>query len=429
MKIIKENEQLILQSSLINKLINSLVVLGIFLFVSFMIFKNMHSFDLLVLIFPAIYLILFLFVFFKKDLYQCIFDKDHKSITIIWRNFFFSHKKYFSFNDLIALQIDKRSDDDYNDYILYIVFSEQKIFVHSARQRSIVEDMANAIINFVDNPALKINPATIIYESHTSNTNNMPAFYKYYSKGREGKFAGSLFVKKVSLKRTDNKLILKIRKSFLSVLAFLLLLFFFFIFTKDILTIESITFNKINNNKITCSIKNYLLGNENMEISSLHLEHFKDVRLDVDDEGGSIFIILYDKNLEYSSINFDQKAFEQVKNFIEDKEETELILWESFSFFDLFWFLLLAFLIIAYMFIPYISCIIIDKDNFIIQIKYKGFRMNKHEKHSIHVINSISYNESGKQYYLEIELFGKKIELGVLTDKEKISEIIDFLNS
>ena len=55
--------------------------------------------------------------------------------------------------------------------------------------------------------------------------------------------------------------------------------------------------------------------------------------------------------------------------------------------------------------------------------------MNKHEKHSIHVINSISYNESGKQYYLEIELFGKKIELGVLTDKEKISEIIDFLNS
>ena len=95
MKIIKENEQLILQSSLINKLINSLVVLGIFLFVSFMIFKNMHSFDLLVLIFPAIFLILFLFVFFKKDLYQCIFDKDHKSITIIWRNFFFSHKNIF----------------------------------------------------------------------------------------------------------------------------------------------------------------------------------------------------------------------------------------------------------------------------------------------------------------------------------------------
>ncbi|TYQ16584.1 UNVERIFIED_CONTAM: hypothetical protein Cloal_3140 [Acetivibrio alkalicellulosi] len=436
-KVDRQNEKIVIEyQSTIKVRIIFLVVVASFTYIALKTLNDLISINsiiLFILVAAAFYLIT------KRDESKYIFDKADKTMRIQKTNFLNSVYDIYSFNEIVKFKIDKSiSDDEYSneevEYTLFIEINQKEISIARSIFEREISNLADDIIMIIGKPGLAINKPDVLFKGSTENNNKEETPIDYYCEeiksfndlfGKLPKISGALFDKKIKLQREEKNIVLKVKKSILAKVMFVLVLLFIIFLANYVFILETIKMEKIENDRIVGEVIYNFLGKEKYETKRVVLENVQDVRIESDSES-SYFVIIYNNNLRFKTSKFGQSSLNSVKSFMSDESSDSLNIKEKFQPHNILWILILSFVLLEFVLDLYITKITIDTANQIVIFEL-GSNFKK-GKYPLHILKNIDYVPKGKKYQISLSLQNKKEVLGTMSN-EDINVLKEFLES
>jgi|GEM_PF-828407 len=169
MKIILKDEQLVIKHNFISLLFRIILAFLLALFFLFLAFRNLNQINIFFACSAIVVFILFLFLSFKKRLYQVTFDKYTKKVTITERNLFTKNSYDFPLDAIKGINIDMSMENkglfNVMVYNMSIDLLNEKIIIGSSLLQKRINALADSVNDFLDNPVQQINADHAIYNT------------------------------------------------------------------------------------------------------------------------------------------------------------------------------------------------------------------------------------------------------------------------
>jgi hypothetical protein len=320
--------------------------------------------------------------------------------------------------------------DDEIEYILSVELNQKNISIAMSTSETEINKLADDIIMLVEKPDLAVEKPDILLKDCLKNhckeeltdgyCEETRSFENYFKK--RGKISKMTLNRKIRLRREGDSVVLKMNRSMMDKIVFIIIVVFTILLAKHIFALETINMERNIDGSIDGEVISNFLGKEQYETERIFLKDIKDVKI-VSDSDSSYFVIVCD-NYEYTTSKFGEDSLNSAKSFLADDSLGSFTIKEKFKAYNIVWIFLLlmmAFQIVSY---KYISKITIDAEN-----KEVIFEMNNKSlkgKYPLHILRNIDYVPKGKKYRLFLYLLNNREGLGTMKS-EDVTELKEFL--